>query len=623
MTKGSKFVAGMLIAVAISVLQVTNVRAEKSVQEEDVQSSVNTVREVYINPLYETVIRESDLNKASDSTGVRPYSSTEYADTVEDAAAQIRTGMKNREETVVVYYKAPEYVSGIMKEIAEQALVHTGNPVEGDYLRWQYGGWEAEGTVEKSPEENMSYMVFTYTYTYYTTYEQEMQVTEKINEMLNGLDVYYKSDYDKIYAVYDYVCRNTTYDYDNLNDDTYKLKYTAYAALIDKKAVCQGYAVLLYRVWLELGMDNRVIPGLGNGEPHGWNIIYLEGKYYNTDATWDAGDSDYEYFLKSDTNFAGHERDEIYKTDEFYHSYPMSDSDYMIRKVPEITSVYSQVGTSAKVTWTSVHGADGYELFRAEWPDAVEQEWILTKTISDGNILQYTNHGLTEGKTYYYKVRAFTIGEDGIKSYSDFSNVNYMPSKVLFDNPYSNSDSRIRILWNEVAGAHGYQIWRQNDDNTFSIVKTLGDKGDILTDDQGAVVAYSNTGLESGKIYTYRMRAFSILNGKKVFGAFSDDVSVAVMPQKTEIILTSTKSSAVSITWDSVRGAAGYQIWRGDNLNGEFSIVKSITNGDVNAYINNGLMSGKTYWYKVRAYTEINGKKTFGEFSETQSIIVK
>lgn len=623
MIKGSKFIAGMLIVTAISVLQVMDVKAEKYVQEEDAQSYTNTVQEVYINPLYETVIKESDLNKASDNTGIRPYSNTEYADNVEEAAAQIRTGMKNREETVIVYYKAPEYVNGIMREIAEQALIHTGNPVEGDYLRWQYGGWEAEGTVEKSPEENMSYMVFTYTYTYYTTYEQEMQVTEKINEVLDGLDAYHKSDYDKIHAVYDYVCRNTTYDYDNLNDDTYKLKYTAYAALIDKKVVCQGFAVLLYRLWLELEIDNRVISGVGNQEPHGWNIVYLGGKYYNADATWDAGNSEYEYFLKSDTNFKEHERDEIYKTDEFYHSYPMSDSDYIIGKVPEITSVYSQVGTSAKVTWTSVHGADGYELFRAERPDAVEQEWILTKTIPDGNILQYTNNGLTEGKTYYYKVRAFVREENGTKTYSDFSNVNYMPSKVLFDNPYSNSDSRIRILWNEVAGAHGYQIWRKNEDDSFSIVKTLGDKGDILTEDQGAVVAYSNTGLESGKIYTYRMRAFSILNGKKVFGAFSDEVSVAVLPQKTTIILTSTKRSSVSITWNYVSGAAGYQIWRADNLNGEFSIVKSITNGDVNSYINNGLISGQTYWYKVRPYTEIKGKKTFGEFSEIQNIVVK
>ena len=51
----------------------------------------------------------------------------------------------------------------------------------------------------------------------------------------------------------------------------------------------------------------------------------------------------------------------------------------------------------------------------------------------------------------------------------------------------------------QVQGAHGYQIWRQNEDGSFSIVKTIGDKGNTLTDDQGATIAYSNTDWKQGK----------------------------------------------------------------------------------------------------------------------------
>ncbi|MGN0294240.1 MAG: hypothetical protein ACI4D3_09590 [Lachnospiraceae bacterium] len=40
-------------------------------------------------------------------------------------------------------------------------------------------------------------------------------------------------------------------------------------------------------------------------------------------------------------------------------------------------------------------------------------------------------------------------------------------------------------------------IWQKK-----TIVKTLGDKGNELTDNQGATTAYSNTGLDSGKTYT-------------------------------------------------------------------------------------------------------------------------
>ena len=42
-------------------------------------------------------------------------------------------------------------------------------------------------------------------------------------------------------------------------------QYTAYAALLDQKAACQGYAVLFYRMALELGVDSRLISGTEMG----------------------------------------------------------------------------------------------------------------------------------------------------------------------------------------------------------------------------------------------------------------------------------------------------------------------------------------------------------------------
>ena len=71
-------------------------------------------------------------------------------------------------------------------------------------------------------------------------------------------------------------------------------------------------------------------------------------------------------------------RDGEYTSDEFYAEYPMAEEDYdpsdapsdIVVDAPEITSVYSQVQTWAKVTWTAVEGAEGYELYRADTPDA-------------------------------------------------------------------------------------------------------------------------------------------------------------------------------------------------------------------------------------------------------------
>ena len=289
---------------------------------------------------------------------------------------------------------------------------------------------------------------------------------------------------------------------------------------------------------------------------------------------------------------------------------------------PVILSCYSKLQNSVKVTWGLVDNADGYELWRTTDP-ADEDSWKKVKTVDGGDTDRYTNQGLTVGVTYYYKVRAYMVDSNFNKVYSDFSNVDYMPAAVVFDGPYSNSTFRIRLRWNEVGGAHGYQIWRQNADGSWNIVKTLGDKGNTLTNNQGGTTAYSNTGLTAGSAYTYKMRAFRITeDGRKVFGAYSEEITVAVMPETPVVKGLSPKATRAELHWDALNGAAGYQVWMAESADGEYKIIKSITDGSP-VYTKHDLTSGKTYYFKVRAYTEVDGKKTFGAFSSVLEITVQ
>ena len=285
---------------------------------------------------------------------------------------------------------------------------------------------------------------------------------------------------------------------------------------------------------------------------------------------------------------------------------------------PVLEYCYSQQRTSMRVQWTAVEGASGYQLYRSTDPDG---GWTCVKTVSGGSVRTYTNEGLTEGVTYYYKVRAFR-DVDGSRSYSAFSNVGYMPAAVVFDSPYSNSDSRVRLRWEQVGGAHGYQIWRKDDGGDFKLVKTIGDRGNTLTSDQGHVTAYSNTGLEAGESYVYRMRAFAIADGEKVFGPYSQEVTVVVQPSATTLTATST-AGKVRLGWEETAGADGYQIWMSEKADSGFKIVKSIDDDDVTAYTKNGLTGGKTYYFKIRAYAEEDGVKSFGAWSDVIAIKVK
>ena len=283
---------------------------------------------VEINPLYEGVV--SNVEQA-ESAPVMMLSDPEYG-TVEEAIVALRAGMKNRLGTITVYVKtnAADH-SAIFYEMFERAFDHTGVPTEGDYLAFHYAsrGGGINGTADG---QGNKYLAYRYDMTYYDTAEQQVEMDAAVASLLARLNLSGKSDYEKICAIYDWMCENITYDYDHLEAGNYPLMYSAYAALLNKTAVCQGYANLFYRLALEAGVDNRIISGIGNGGPHAWNIVELDGLYYDVDATWDAiylqAGVPYAFFLKCEETFEDHSRDPEYDTDRFHAAYPMAEQDY-------------------------------------------------------------------------------------------------------------------------------------------------------------------------------------------------------------------------------------------------------------------------------------------------------
>ena len=303
--------------------------------------------EIYVNPLYEDLLQPSDLVQPID-TAIATYINEEYLSTPEDAGVQLRTSMLQRQETINIFYQIPADQDISVQDIMEQALIHTKNPAEGDYLRWNMGGYITQ--IKGYMENNIKYLTLQYTPTYYTTAAQEAELTTDIRQVINQLDLNPKNDYEKICTIYDYICQNVTYDYDNLNDSTYMLKHTAYAALKHHTAVCQGYALLFYRLALEVGINNRIISGTSSSQKHGWNIVHLDNVYYNVDSTWDAPRKqtgrDYAFFLKCDGNFPDHTRDSQYSDNSFYSIYPMGTSDYSLCKTDLSSGAISLSNTS-------------------------------------------------------------------------------------------------------------------------------------------------------------------------------------------------------------------------------------------------------------------------------------
>lgn len=328
-----------------------------------------------------------------------------YADPVkfftsaEDVAKELRACMEDRETSIKVGLRTRRNPSGLSKEILEEALAHTGVPTQGDYLRWQLDRWGANASILYYPSEGVYEITFAYEIDYYSNAKQEAAVDAAVEALLDKLDVDKASSYEKVCAIYEYMCNNITYDYSGLaagNDDDI---YTAYAALIKKSSVCQGYSNLFYRLALELGVDSRIVTGIGNGGPHAWNIVKLGMRYYNLDATWDAPIAsiglDYRFFLRANSTFEDHQRDDEYKTPAFNAAYPMGSEDYIYTKAdPE--ELLGGMDGNAGLTDSDAIYLLRYTLFAANYPidSDVDKDINCDGSVTDADAIYLLRHTL-------------------------------------------------------------------------------------------------------------------------------------------------------------------------------------------------------------------------------------
>ncbi len=256
-----------------------------------------------------------------------------YHETEPEAAAELREHMKRRDVRAVIGIEGSTDQEGLQKVIGrlvDEAAAHTGKPDEGDYITFQYATYKGYATADvngSSPSVTIEYDL-----AYYDDAEKAAETDKKVREILTSLELEEKTDYEKVEAIYDYICDNVEYE---PAQDSGDIRRTAYGALVDGKAVCQGYSVSLYRLLLEADIDNRIIYGsgissLGTKAAHTWNIVELYGKYYYLDATWDDASGNRDCFLRpAGVGFEDdHIADERYSDESFTEHYPMAEMEF-------------------------------------------------------------------------------------------------------------------------------------------------------------------------------------------------------------------------------------------------------------------------------------------------------
>ena len=325
---------------------------------------------------------------------------SKYTTNKTEISKTIRTNMENHESSFTINYISQAELSKdtlgvLVLDLLDLSFEETDSPTQGDYLRYSYESCKA--TSSGFVVDNVYYYDITFNLNYFTTKEQEAELTTAINDLLTSFQFDENtSDKKKIDTIYSYITSNIKYDYDNLNREDYYLHYTAYAALVQKKAVCEGYAVLFYRLAETCGIDARVITGHAthNNEAHGWNIVNLGNSYYYLDSTWDAGVSEYTYYLKGTSDFLGHTLDSKFETEEFTSKYPIpltgldfedvtvNEADFQYNVIAGNAYITQYTGTATNVVVPSTLG--GYPVIQIEPHTFYYNTTMKTLTLNEG-----------------------------------------------------------------------------------------------------------------------------------------------------------------------------------------------------------------------------------------------
>lgn len=215
------------------------------------------------------------------------------AGSVQQMAEKLAGGMNRREKSIAVEYKGntdnldQKVAAAIKQAMAADPYVHY--IIEGYRYSYRKTSRSADIAVQMQYRE---------------TLEQSAYVEAGVKEILNGMLKPGMSAHDTVKAVHDWVVLNVEYD-------TGMKKFTAYEALHDGTAVCQGYALLTYKLLKEAGIYNKIVEGKAQAPGqkaalHAWNLVYLNGNWYHLDATWNdpvpdrPGVVGYAYYMRTD-----------------------------------------------------------------------------------------------------------------------------------------------------------------------------------------------------------------------------------------------------------------------------------------------------------------------------------
>ena len=447
--------------------------------------------------------------------------------------------------------------------------------------------------------------------------------------------------YSTVKAIHDYLCEKVSYNDEAVKyPENYMSAHTAAPVFTETKpsVVCEGYGKSFKILCDAFDVPCATIIGTGKSEAHLWNYVKIDGNWYAVDVTWDDQSSIvYTYFLAGENGMSDHTPNPkgFSSKGTVSFAYPVLNSTGYKSSSTEDSCSHSW--NSGKTTKYATCTADGVITYTCTIckdtktetiPKIASQKLSVTKYVYSGSTKKPTvtvkdsaGNELVNGTDYtlpasYGKKSvgryAVTITYKGKYSGTKTLYFTIVPKAPATASANLSSASQtsgyddIKFKWDPSTGASGYNVYyKKSSASSYTFYKAV----------TGTSVTKKN--LSDGVKYTFKVVPYyKDANGTK-YSSTKQYKTASVYTLKKISQPTVTKSGTkVKVKWKNISGETGYQISQSTSKTGTKIVATyKTTNG---TYKTVSATKGKTYYYKVRAYKVVDGKKIYGPWSEVR-----
>ena len=255
--------------------------------------------------------------------------------------------------------------------------------------------------------DEVTYITYEFTTTEKELIEEKQRFNSVIDSILRDAPMY-SSEYERELYANNYLIDNCVYDEEAADDhEVIAHENDAYGAIVDGKAVCEGYSRAFQLLCNKMGLDCVCIAGIADEIGHEWNCVKVDGEWYQVDVTWNDHETPAcvnDYLNLTDAQmYADHKpdatfdkiSDETYLNDSyirgnlFLPECTATENNFYVKNYPTLTDFDYENDIKIAQALVDDAMADSEEFFSIVIDESLDFDEACDKLIDEGYVVEY------------------------------------------------------------------------------------------------------------------------------------------------------------------------------------------------------------------------------------------